>query len=106
HQIRVHLHEIGLSILNDFKYGQGANKTVRNYLKRGILSGLPAEWQDVDLTSATRLGLFELLNNYNGIFLHAAELRFQHPASDSTMQFTSRPPEIWDEVRELFGQLV
>lgn len=106
HQIRVHLQELGLAILNDYKYGQGANRNVRNYLKRGVRSGLPLEWQGVELQTELRGNFLSVLEGYPGIFLHAAELRFQHPSTDRAMSFSSRPPESWNTVRELAAAML
>jgi 23S rRNA pseudouridine1911/1915/1917 synthase len=103
HQIRVHLNELGVGILNDFKYGQGANRGLRSYLKRGISRERPREWSETELPLPIRTQLLQLLENYTGIFLHAAELRFAHPHTGQAMQFSSRMPEIWDEVRGLVG---
>lgn len=101
HQIRVHLHEIGVAILNDFKYGQNANKSVRNYLKRGIGRERPREWSETELPPDARARLLGLLEGYAGIFLHAAELRFAHPQTGQNMHFSSRMPDIWEEVRRI-----
>jgi 23S rRNA pseudouridine1911/1915/1917 synthase len=101
HQIRVHLQEIGVAILNDLKYGQNANRSVRNYLKRGINRERPREWSETELAPNTRSQLLSLLDDYRGIFLHAAELRFTHPQTGKDMNFSSRMPEIWEQVRNI-----
>jgi 23S rRNA pseudouridine1911/1915/1917 synthase len=101
HQIRVHLQEVGTSILSDFKYGRNANNAIRNYLRTGHHRGLPMDWQSADHPVEVRTRLLKLLESYKGIFLHATELRFEHPATGQSMHFTSRQPEEWDEVRQL-----
>jgi 23S rRNA pseudouridine1911/1915/1917 synthase len=105
HQIRVHLQEIGVAILNDFKYGQPVNRALRSYLKRGVLRERQREWSETNLPVEQRAILLQLLESYNGIFLHAAELRFTHPQAGRSMHFESRPPEEWDTLQRIVANM-
>ena len=99
HQIRVHLSELGVGILNDFKYGQGANRGVRNYLKRGITASAPRVGARPTCRCTVRTQCCSCPRVPRDL-PHAAELRFAHPQTGQVMQFSSRKPRIWEEVRE------
>ena len=71
HQIRVHLEHLGHPVIGDATYGLG--------WERG-LGGPTRRWVD------------ELSRRVNRQFLHAAELRFHHPATGEEMHFESPLP--------------
>ncbi|HEX2167655.1 MAG TPA: RluA family pseudouridine synthase [Longimicrobiales bacterium] len=71
HQIRVHLAHIGHPVVGDATYGQGA--------ERGM-SGPDRRWAA------------ELAKRVPRQFLHAARLRFRHPATGEELRFDSRLP--------------
>lgn len=74
HQIRVHLAHIGHPVVGDAVYGVG--------WERG-LGGPTRRWVD------------ELARRTKRQFLHAAELKFDHPVSAERMRFTAElPPEL------------
>lgn len=72
HQIRVHLEHVGHPVVGDATYGVG--------WERG-LGGPTRRWVD------------ELARRIGRQFLHAAELRFQHPTTGEEMSFGSKLPE-------------
>ncbi len=74
HQIRVHLEHVGHPVIGDATYGLG--------WERG-LGGPTRRWVD------------ELARRMKRQFLHAAELRFRHPATREEMSFeSSLPPDL------------
>jgi 23S rRNA pseudouridine1911/1915/1917 synthase len=72
HQIRVHLRHVGHPIVGDRQYGEG--------WERGLGSA-GGRWAG------------ELARMVTRQFLHAAELRFEHPVSGDTLQFSVPLPE-------------
>ncbi len=72
HQIRVHLHHLGLSIVGDALYG------LKKHYGKGRLA--------------------RLFEGYPGIALHAHELRFPHPATDEIMEFQAPLPQLLKSV--------
>ncbi len=109
HQIRVHLQAIGIAILNDMKYGEARNTSLRRWLKGGSDAGLRASWRDVfddedpAVSRERRLLLLRLLNDYPGIFLHSARLGFLHPGNGKSMEFGAEPPPEWEALRTIMG---
>lgn len=101
HQIRVHLLTVGAAILNDDKYGGGRNGALRKYLKDGSDRSARRTWKAAWPEAEQRAELFELLEGYPGIFLHAKRLSFIHPHSGERLEFASAPPAVWDELRKL-----
>ncbi|MGB0544033.1 MAG: RluA family pseudouridine synthase [Longimicrobiales bacterium] len=79
HQIRVHLEHLGHPVIGDATYGLG--------WERG-LGGATRRWVD------------ELARRVKRQFLHAAELRFKHPASGEEMHFESPLPADLAEVAD------
>jgi 23S rRNA pseudouridine1911/1915/1917 synthase len=74
HQIRVHLQHIGHPIVGDLTYGAGREKG---------FSGVTRGWA------------LELARRTPRQFLHAAELRFDHPRTGEALEFTAElPPDL------------
>jgi 23S rRNA-/tRNA-specific pseudouridylate synthase len=101
HQIRVHLKEVGVAILNDMKYGEARNTALRRFLGTTGAGGGRREWDGYWPDAQSKLKLFKLLKSYEGIFLHAHRLGFTHPASHERMEFISSPPPVWESLQEL-----
>jgi len=107
HQIRVHLQAIGIAILNDMKYGEARNSSLRRWLKGGSDAGLRATWkqafadEDPAASRARRLEVLALLLDYPGIFLHSRRLAFLHPGTGQSLEFSAMPPAQWQKLREL-----
>ncbi len=78
HQIRVHLRHLGHPVVGDRIYGAGR--------ERGF-SGPARRWAA------------ELARRAQRQFLHAAELRFEHPRSGEPMEFNAPLPEDLEAVR-------
>lgn len=109
HQIRVHLQTLGLAILNDMKYGEARNTSLRRWLKGGSDAGLRSAWRDVfadadpAVSRERRLELLALLTGYSGIFLHSRRLAFTHPATGESLEFDCEAPPEWAKLQALIS---
>lgn len=72
HQIRVHLHHLGFSILGDRLYG------LKKHLGRGTLE--------------------RLFEGYPGIGLHAKRIRFTHPMTEENMVVEAPLPDLFQSI--------
>ncbi len=80
HQIRVHLTDLGHSLLGDSLYG-GHAKKVKNLSDTGLRKKVEA------LTHP---------------LLHSRKIVFKHPVTGKKIKFTAEVPEDFGEIRELF----
>ncbi len=101
HQIRVHLLVVGASIVNDEKYGRTRNRALLHFLETGQDRSAKRSWHNTWPEPEARAEMLALLNEYNGIFLHARRLAFTHPATGERLEFEEPPPPIWEQVRLL-----
>jgi 23S rRNA-/tRNA-specific pseudouridylate synthase len=80
HQIRVHLESLGCPVVSDTLYGYE-----------------PKRWPIPELNP--------ILKDYPGIFLHAEELEFSHPATGKGISLRTEPPQGFQKIwRDVFGK--
>jgi 23S rRNA pseudouridine1911/1915/1917 synthase len=108
HQIRVHLQAIGIAILNDMKYGEARNGSLRRWLKGGSDAGLRSGWKqafdgDPGPARERRSAVLGLLLSYPGIFLHSHRLGFIHPGTGQSLSFRADPPPAWSALAGALG---
>lgn len=102
HQIRVHLNHIGCGLIGDPVYGQSTEKRLQKY--NLTFSGWTREPGENRLgpSDHVRGRQEDVLLNFRRQALHAAGIRFIHPASGEAMQFACPLPQ---DMAELLSAL-